>query len=1018
MTPDALIQAFAQPDANHRPMPQWSWNGQLTRQRITEQLEQFSRQGAGGLFPHARPGLVTPYLSDEWFAMWRHGLLEAQRLGLQWHIYDEFTCPGGYAGGHVVARKPHLGLQALSLTLVPMPTLRPAGEVLAWFRHDRSTGSLEAVGADAVAAASSEAPLLALVLQAAAHRPEKGNFALPDMLRRETADTFIETTHERYAAVGGDHFGKTVRFVFCDEPEVHGPRDAWPFSHHLVREFRHDHGYELTDRLGELCFELGEASAVRFDFWWTVNRLFNQNFMKPLHDWCAQHNLMLTGHLMEHLWPSPRPHPSAMASLRWMQAPGNDLLGFQFKATTPADNAIYFMNLKEISSLAAQLGRRWVVTESTGGAGYNAAYDVFKPIEDYLLALGVNVMDPHLAHYSIAGGRKYDWAHTLSDHSPWWPYYRRHADHVARANTALDAGQEHNRVLVLQPTTTAWLHYAPKPFRLTAGPDPLDALQAGHTGLLVQLYSAQVDFDLGDEFILDEFARAEAGRLTVGERSYELLVVPPTMENLTRSTLKLLEACLAGGGRVVSGQALPTHVDGRPDEAPADLAHQYAAQWTRTQDPASLVRTVRAAVKPYIAAPDGEPLPAELCWRRTRLGDGGLVYFFCNPWEREIRTRVRLEDATITELRTDTGEAFAVDVHGQAGQAIAELHLPPGGHVLWLCGARSPAEARPVPARDAAAVPLRPEGIERLRENILVLDYCRLQAEGHTLECVNTAQADEANWRLQGIGVTPWEFAHAFNRTAIDRPLPGDSGMTVTYRFEVDAGLPEAARASLRLAVERPWLYRITVNGRHVESDSGERWLDDEIRALPIGPCVQAGANEVTLSAQPFHMLAEIMPAYLLGEFSLVGAERGFRVGPPRPLELGDWSAQGSPFYHDAVRYRFGFKLSAPAQSLRVQGGRWRGSVMALSLDGESQGVLYPHEASLDLTGPVGAGRYELALDVIGSMQSLMGPHHAKGLPIAWTWANAPVPQPAGEAYRTFPAGLLAPPELFALNAR
>ena len=77
--------------------------------------------------------------------------------------------------------------------------------------------------------------------------------------------------------------------------------------------------------------------------------------------------------------------------------------------------------------------------------------------------------------------------------------------------------------------------------------------------------SAHVDFDLGDEFILEEFGKAEGGRLQVGERAYEAVVIPPLMENACRSTVDLLEAFLQSGGQVyVTGAPLQL-VDGRPE---------------------------------------------------------------------------------------------------------------------------------------------------------------------------------------------------------------------------------------------------------------------------------------------------------------------------------------------------------------------------------------------------------------------------------------------------------------------
>lgn len=998
-----LIEQFRRPDASHRTMPQWSWNGELSRERITEQLEQFARQGCGGVFPHARPGLITGYLSDEWFEMWGHGLREAERLGLEFHIYDEFCCPGGHAGGHVVAQRPHLVQQVLELSFVTDPLARPEVQVLAWLRWDRAGGAVRPCPADAVESATNDEPVLALVMRSGRHRPAKGGFAMPDMLRRETAETFIETTHARYAERFAEHFGSTCRYVFCDEPQIFGSRDGWPLSAHLLRQFRRDHGYDLSERLGELCFGLEGAAGARFDYWWTVNRLYNHNFMRTLHDWCAEHGLMLTGHIMENTWPSPRANPDVMAALRWMQAPGNDLLGFQFSATTPAQNGLYLLNAKQVSSVAAQLGRDKIVTESCGGAGYESAFDVFKPLEDYLLALGVNVMDPHLTHQTLSGARKYDWPHTLSDHSPWWRHYRPHADHVARANAALDAGAERNRVLVLEPTTTAWLHYAPEPFRLGAH-DPLDEIKRSQVELVVSLYGAQVDLDLGDEFILEELGRAEDGRLTVGERSYELVVVPEAMENWTTSTLRLLRAYLDDGGRVVSASEPPCYVDGRPNDDPAELQREHSDRWQTCETAEALVEAVRRAVPPRLTAPDGGPLPEQLVWRRVEVADEAVLYFLCNPWPEPLEAEVRLEKPVLTELDTRTGDVVA-------GGTTAELHLPPGGHVLWL-NTNVPVEdarpPRPVPGRTAE---LAPPTIERLRDNVLVLDYCDLEAEGQRFDDVNALRADGLNWRLQGFEGNLWSKAHQFNRTVADRPVPADSGFSVAYRFEVSEDLPEEARRSLRIGVERLWLYEAELNDEGLDVEQAERWFDEHARALPVGAHVRPGENALRLTVRPFHMLCEIMPVYLLGRFGLEPTGRGFRIGPEQPLEAGDWTKQGMPFYHDAVRYSFPFELPEAAAALRLRLPEWHGSVIAARLDGEQCGVAYPQDRFVELPGEFAAGPHELSLDVVGNMRNLMGPHHAEGLPGPWTWIQCPEHMPPGSTYRLQPTGLIAMPE-------
>jgi len=1012
----SIADLFRTPPNIYRPMPQWSWNGELTEERIAEQLEQFAAQGAGGFFAHARAGLITPYLSERWLDLWGYAMREAERLGLEFHIYDEFCVPAGVAGGRVIAEKPHLIQQELLLEVSIDAGTRPRGEPLALYHLDPDTGRPVPLEKGDVYQASREDPLLALTLQAVGPGDRWGGLPGPDLCRLETTKTYLAVTHERYAARYRDRFGKSIRFVFSDEPQVLG-RNGLPFSRDLLKAFRRDHGYDLQAHLAELCFTQEGSPAVRYDYFWTLNRLFNEHFMLPMHDWCAAHGLLFTGHLMEHEWPSPRSQPDAMAAMRWMQAPGNDLLGFQFAPTTPADNGIYILNLKELSSLANQLGREWTLVETCGGAGYGAAFDVFKPLEDLVLAHGVNVIDPHLSHETVAGARKYDWAQTLSDHSPWWAHYRPQADHVARVNAALSQGREHNRVLLLHPTTSAWLHYTAPAFQLgeTSGQERLAEIRASQIDLLLRLYGEQVDFDLGDEFLLEELGRVEDERLVVGERAYEAVVLPPGMENWAASTLALLGRYLEQGGQLFAMRDAPAYVDGRPSDQPAALQQASAAGWQQFRDIESLLAALRRAVSPRIASPDGGPLPVSLCWRRVELADGRLLYFFCNPWAEPLQAQVRLEGGAAEVWDTANGEIESLPVRADGERVVATLALPPSGHALWSCD-----PAASVPTVDAAAlearapgsvVPLELVGVERQHPNLLMIDYCDVEAEGVARADLNTIHADALNWQLQGFDHNPWRGAHQFKRTIVDRPVDPESGLVIRYRFAVGDDLPAACVEGLRIGVERPWLYEVHLNGVRVPVEGAPRWFDEHMRALPVGAHVRRGENVLSLEARPFHVLCEIMPVYLIGDFGLVPAKRGFTVDAPASLGLGDWTEQGLPFYPDAVRYDFRFELPQVTR-VTLSLPEWQGSVAVVQMDGQEAGQIMLPPFEWDLPEPIPAGSNRMSIDVIGNMRNMMGPHFDDGLPIASTWDKCPPAMPSGAAYRIQPSGLLGMPVL------
>jgi hypothetical protein len=105
-----LLETFRSPPARYGPAPLLVFNdeheGVAGEERITKVLEGHERAGYGGVFLHARPGLITEYLSIRWFELVRHAVSECVRLGLVPYLYDENSYPSEFAEGHVPARVP------------------------------------------------------------------------------------------------------------------------------------------------------------------------------------------------------------------------------------------------------------------------------------------------------------------------------------------------------------------------------------------------------------------------------------------------------------------------------------------------------------------------------------------------------------------------------------------------------------------------------------------------------------------------------------------------------------------------------------------------------------------------------------------------------------------------------------------------------------------------------------------------------------------------------------------------
>ena len=498
-------QAFSSPEPIFYPAYFWLWNGALKPEVIRRQLRDMAGQGAKNVCVLPEPREFRPatlnnqmdvdYLSPEYFDRVRYAVDEASSLNMHYWLYDEGGWPSGSASGRVVQERPG------------------------------SIGKLLVYNGDG------------------SWSHARGGTDLLDPL---TTKTFIALTHRQYAESVGNHFGKTIKMTFTDEPAYHFPKPGSriPWTANANLEFRNHFGYSLEDNLDAFAvahpLNLTEAEKkVRvdaFDFW---SSRFRDSYLKPIRDWGRENGLASSGHLGgedETSGAISYGYGSIMRQLRAMDVPGVDAILQQIFPGKKTENNFP----KFASSVAHQNGSALVVSESFCVYGNGLTPAQMKWVTDYERARGVTMQifgcyPLSTKDHLMQGERPH-----FGPVNPLWEFLSDLHLYSARLNQVLACGQ---------PVIDTALYYPVRDMWANGIPD--DPAIAGFNQLTHELLERQCDYDFIDDDILNDSNVEIVGeRLVLGAMSYRTVVVGPN-KWMTKSARAQLVEFENSGGQVI-----------------------------------------------------------------------------------------------------------------------------------------------------------------------------------------------------------------------------------------------------------------------------------------------------------------------------------------------------------------------------------------------------------------------------------------------------------------------------------
>lgn len=993
---ERLKKEFMNPSKEFRSAPLWVWNTKVTRADIDRMLGELKDQGFGGAFVHPRPGLITEYLSDEWFDLYRYSTETAKRLGLDIWIYDENSYPSGFAGGHVPAQMPESYNQGQGLAPEKFEILPDnATEYFLCLKRNGDTFK------DITSSLNSNKNLKGeyYLYKKTYYKNSKwhGGYSYVDLLYPGVTQKFMEVTMTGYEKEFGNELGSVIKGIFTDEPNI-ATSGGLRWTPDLFEVFKKKWGYDLQSVLPLLGEEIGNWKQVRHNYTETLTQMFIDRWAKPWSEYCEKKKMIWTGHYWEHGWPDMSHGGDNMAMYAWHQMPAIDMLFNQFNDVSPQAQFGNIRSVKELRSVANQMGYSRTLSETYGGGGWNETFEDFKRLGDWEYVLGVNFLNQHLSHMTIVGARKYDYPPVFTSLSPWWSDYKSQNDYFARLSLLLSQGEQMNDILVLESTTTAWLYFSyikGHPYTMDVGAD--------FQKFVTKLEKSQVEYDLGSENIIKDQGSVINGKFVIGKRAYSKVVIPALVENIDSAAFGLLKKFVAAGGQLITFSS-PTLINGKES---AELINFFKENLSRiifkTELTDNVIDELFKNNKIVFESVKGN----DLYHQRRTYNDGELIFLVNSSLTDTAEGNISVEGKYLIELDGMSGEIFTYPSQQKGELVKAHFSLPPAGSLILFSPSSGVSKyaAKPEITNKTLVKASSPLEVKRLQDNAHTIDFCDLIIDGKVERNLYSVEARIKLYKHFGLD-DPWNSAIQYRQKDVEKDTIKTGNIQVLYNFVT---IGDVSKFKTKLVAEQPDIWKVKINGKAISAIVGEYWLDSRFAVYDISQYVNEGVNTVELSVSPMSIFAEVSPVYIFGDFALESAPTGWILREPvKQFKLGNWKDQGQPFYSWDMSYSKNYQVNDTSVRYALKLNKWNGTVAQVFVNDKKVGVIAYKPYDFDLSPYVQKGNNKIEVRVIGSLRNLMGPHYSKdtGITGPWHWNNV-LKQAPGADYDLISYGLM-----------
>lgn len=923
----------------------WSWNSLIRTEEISRQLTEFADGYFDGVIIHARAGLETAYLSEDWFNAFGFAVSEAERLGLDVYIYDEDGWPSGFAGGRVNGLGEEYQLKGLRYG---KPQQADKVRLVAAFEKT-DDDSFHLIGLNEADRAD-----LVFWYRADPH--------YVDLMSEKTVRAFIDCTHEEYKKRFSKYFGNVIKGVFTDEPQLDV---IFPWSFTLPNKFKKQCGYDLLPLLWKLTEGGDGAEKLRADYFSVVSNAFFNAFTKQISEWCSENNLLFTGHFPceDGLCVQLSPTGGVMKHYTAMHLPGIDHLGNMQHGP---------VLMKQVSSVAQQLGNGETLCEVFGCSGWDVPLKNLAWIWGRQSALGITTACCHLSAFTIEGIRKRDYPAFFSYQNLWWKDFSHLKRWIKNLNDLM-AGERETNVALLSS-----LESVAGEFNGTWDSFKLRSFSSQFRQTLENLISVQLDAEIVDEGILAQYGAVENGMLRVGKRRYKYLAVPEC-ESIKRSTFEKLAALSQLGARVIFVNSRPAVIDFEPAPELAEICAIEICNRACQLEKAVKAYGIEQPVK--LLNPQDMSLIRGVTLHTVLTESGRRIHICCGESFSEMKTVLSVEGkCSFFKRDIYTGERQRLAHTCSGKESFCELKLHSMENIVIETDKYADLDFTEETLISSRCIV--PESVAADDLNCITLDMAYYAA------------GDEKSELMPVINIAKILYENANPRMTAE----------VCYPFYVEAA---ENISDIRVAAEDRCIDAIFINGISIADRKGSRWLDRNIHEYEITDCIKPGENTVTLrytveKAQMNINIEEVFETernrffypkepesvYIRGNFDVTPTGKienhgsyyrvspaGFKITKPTAKQYAELTSQGLWFYRGNMNFIFVYcrKQKAARYVLRIEDAlcsafRWK--------IGEKVGEIFTSPYEQDITDALKNGENIIEICAVGSNRNLLGPHH------------------------------------------